>query len=109
VKQQQATWQEQMKTRQTGIELFPDPAVSAVCGGVPILAYGDTHVLQASPDLVEPESLQVGNPAPPRKLALKRSADISFNQLGGTTPRMPRTGRRVRSTTGCGRCSLTWA
>jgi hypothetical protein len=75
----------------TGIELFPDPAISAVCDGVPILAYGETHVLQASPDLVEPESLQVGNDAPCRKLPLKRSAEIGFNQLGGTTPRMPRT------------------
>ena len=80
-----------MPTPQPGIELFPDPAVSAVCDGVPILAYGDTHVLQASPDLVEPESLQVGNDSPCRKLPLKRSAEIGFNQLGGTTPRMPRT------------------
>ena len=80
-----------MSSRAPSIELFPDPAVSAVCAGIPILAYGDTHVLQASPDLVEPESLQLGNPGPLRKLALKRSAEISFNQLGGTTPRMPRT------------------
>ncbi len=80
-----------MSRHQPGIELFPDPAVSAVCAGIPILAYGDTHVLQASPDLVEPESLQAGNTSACRKLVLKRSAEIGFNQLGGTTPRMPRT------------------
>lgn len=80
-----------MSTPHPGIELFPDPTVSAICDGVPILAYGDTHVLQASPDLVEPEPLQAANTAPCHKLPLKRSAEIGFNQLGGTTPRMPRT------------------
>lgn len=80
-----------MKNLPIGVELFPEPAVSTVCGGVPILAYGDTHVLQASPDLVDPETLQAGNDSPRRKLTLKRSSEIDFNQLGGTTPRMPRT------------------
>jgi len=80
-----------MKDLQNGIELFPEPTLSASCGGVPILAYGDVHVLQASPDLVEPETLQAGNRAACRKLALKRSAEIGLNYLGGTTPRLPRT------------------
>ena len=35
--------------------------------------------------------IQAGNASPCRKLPLKRSAEIGFNQLGGTTPRMPRT------------------
>ena len=80
-----------MAPRQKDVQLFPDPTISAICEGVPVLAYGYTHVLGASPDLVAPESLQAGNPNPGRKLALKRSAEIAFNQLGGTTPRMPRT------------------
>jgi hypothetical protein len=73
------------------VEGFPDPTVCAVCAGVPVYAYGYTHVLAASPALVESASLQVGNTTPLQKLRLKKSAEIGFNQLGGTTPRMPRT------------------
>lgn len=71
--------------------LFPEPTVATHCDGVPVYAYGYTHVLGASPDLVADARLQAGNAAPLRKVPLKRSGRIRANRLGGTTPRLPRT------------------
>ncbi len=79
------------RTRISHIELFPDPTVSAVCGGVPVHAYGYTHVLGGAPDLATPSVLQQRATSPLRKVRLNKSGEISFNLLGGTTPRMPRT------------------
>jgi hypothetical protein len=70
---------------------FPPPTVGAVCGGVPILSYGYTHIFAGCPDLAEDAPLQAGNATPRRKIRLKTSKEISSNFLGGTTPRMPRT------------------
>jgi hypothetical protein len=73
------------------LSLFAEPVQGAVCDGVPIHTYGYTHVLAAAPDLSDDSALQVGNRAPCTKLPVKTSAEISFNRLGGTAPRMPRT------------------
>jgi hypothetical protein len=79
------------RTRNTApISIFTQPQVRAVCNGVPVHAYGYTHVLAAAPDLVDAVPLQAGNAAPLVKVAPKKSADIRFNRLGGTSPRMPR-------------------
>ena len=71
--------------------LFPEPTVAAWCAGVPVYAYGYTHVLGGSPDLVADARMQTDSDEPLHKAPLKRSAEIGFNRLGGTTPRMPRT------------------
>lgn len=73
------------------ITLFAEPVRRTTCNGVPVYAYGYTHVLGAAPDLVGPGPLQADNPAAPVKVPLRRSAEIAFNRLGGTAPRMPRT------------------
>jgi hypothetical protein len=71
--------------------LFVEPTNLAVCGDVPVQTYGYTHILGAAPDLLDDAAMQVNNPLPLRKLAVKKSKQIAFNRLGGTSPRMPRT------------------
>ena len=73
------------------ISIFEQPQVRAVCDGVPVHTYGYTHVLAAAPDLLDEVAMQAGNPAPLLKVQPKKSAQIHFNRLGGTSPRMPRT------------------
>jgi hypothetical protein len=77
--------------RTRGFSPFIEPTTLAVCGSVPVQTYGFTHILTAAPDLLDDAVLQTGNHSPLRKLALKKSAQIAFNRLGGTSPRMPRT------------------
>ena len=82
------------RTRKTApVPIFSQPQVRAVCNGVPVHSYGYTHVLAAAPDLVDEAAaaVQAGNRAPLAKAPPKKSADIRFNRLGGTSPRMPRT------------------
>ena len=80
------------KPRQTRrFSLFAEPASLAVCGDVPVQTYGYTHILSAAPDLLDDAAIQGNNTSPLRKLAVKQSAQIAFNRLGGTSPRMPRT------------------
>ncbi|MEI6519246.1 MAG: hypothetical protein WCO98_04305 [bacterium] len=71
--------------------LFPQPTIGVYCDGVPIYSYGYTHILGQGPDLIDVASMQMGNDAPLQKIRLKKSSEIGYNLLGGTTPRMPRT------------------
>ncbi|HEY3376938.1 MAG TPA: hypothetical protein VGL77_05525 [Armatimonadota bacterium] len=75
----------------TADAIFLEPVVRASCEGVPVYAYGFTHILGESPTLVETASLQDGNTARPVKVHPKKSWEISANLMGATPPRMPRT------------------
>jgi hypothetical protein len=79
------------RSRPKRLSSFDEPLLLATCGGVPVQTYGYTHVLTAAPDLTDATALQAGNQRPLSKPALKTSAEIGFNRLGGTSPRMPRT------------------
>ncbi len=79
------------KRQSNRLSHFEEPATRAECGGMPIRTYGYTHILSGAPDLVDPTPLQTGNSRPFTKLPVKSSAEIAFNRLGGTAPRMPRT------------------
>lgn len=67
-----------------------EPVVRAYCNGVPIYAFGYAHVYGASPKLIPQNPIQKNNTNQFNKIELKKSSEISFNQLGSTTPRMPR-------------------
>ncbi len=73
------------------VPVFSEPMLQASCNGIPVHAYGYTHVLAAAPDLSDGVCMQVGNTSPPTKVQPKKSAEIKFNRLGTTAPRMPRT------------------
>lgn len=75
----------------SSIPFFPEPTIAAVCDGIPVHAFGYTHVLGASPDLVDLKTLQVANAAELRKVPVKKSGKISFNLVGGSTTRIART------------------
>jgi len=83
-----------MKTsrrRSIAVPVFGEPVLRATCQGVPVYDYGYTHVLGESPDLTYEVGIQTGNAAPLCKMRPKKSWEITFNRLGGTPPRMPRT------------------
>jgi hypothetical protein len=80
-----------MKSDNAHSLLFPAPTVGAYCNGVPVFSYGYTHIYGESPDLLEDTRIQAHNDKPLRKIPLKKSSEIGFNLVGGTTPRMPRT------------------
>ena len=80
------------KNRQSEtVPVFAEPAVRAMCQGVPVSAYGYTWVLGESPDLVDDARVQTSQLAALAKVHPKKSWEIASNRLGATAPRMPRT------------------
>ncbi len=78
------SWEDQMKLRR----LQP---VRTVVDGVPVHGFGDTFIYGVSPDLAKGSSLQEGTNPPARKIHPKKSWEISSNNMGATSPRVPRT------------------
>lgn len=66
------------------------PVIRAVCGGVPVYAFGYSHIYGEAPELVARTPIQTENPAPFVRIPIKRSHEIKHTLLGSTTPRMPR-------------------
>lgn len=57
---------------------------------IPIGALDDTFICKLSPDLIELDSLQIGNHQPFVKIQPKKSWELQNNFIGGTTTRLPR-------------------
>lgn len=71
----------------------PAVGLRAVCNGVPLYGYGYSYIYGHSPDFFPGSTIQKGNAAPVRKLAPRKSWQVSDNRIGATPPRMPRTAR----------------